>query len=133
MYSTLSFSLKEIRFTLAFTGAISLTSRRASAFVSLMPLISMYSNVILFRGFISYLLQVSRRSFKGYFRLTGISRDRVSSSVAFRDTARLTGVSLPSFSICGRSPAVETVTRLGENLRPKSVSVMMLTALTTFS
>ena len=58
-------------------------------------------------------------------RLMGISRPRTSSVVAWSEMARFTRRdSRPSRSMAGTRPTVDTVTRRGENPRPRaSVSV----------
>ena len=87
---------------MAFTGL----SRRANSFGILWRIIDAVHEDI-FKGdsdgllVSGYVLHASSKSSSGYFRLTGMSRERMSLSGALSDTARLTSVSSPNARICG--------------------------------
>src|SRR4030066_1809225 len=103
--------LKGIRLILMRVPDSSLARARASAGESFTPDRRTYSAVTLrplWRGIDRIAATTSRN---GYFRLTGMRRERTSSLAALRDTAKLTGYRFASSRIAGPIPAVETVTR----------------------
>mmetsp|Transcript_12434 Transcript_12434/g.52066 ORF Transcript_12434/g.52066 Transcript_12434/m.52066 type:complete len:440 (-) Transcript_12434:948-2267(-) len=75
---------------------------------------------------------VPRSRSRLYLRLMGMIHDRISSVVAFRDTASDPDDSFKYRSISGTKPEVDTVTLFRENARPRG-SVSTSTAVSTAS
>jgi len=93
---------------------------------------STYSTVMRLRLGSSYSLSAARRSASGYFLLTGMMAERVSSSGALSDTAKPISVSRARSFSAGTMPQVEMVT-LRLDIWGPSGSVMTFAALITLS
>ena len=119
-----SCSLNGMRLILHRIPLSNVASFSASLRELFISLIKMYSKVMRFLEGRGVFEATSNNCFKGYFLLIGIRAFLKELVAALREIARLTGNSCPNRFISGTRPAVETVIRLCEKLKPKGLVKM---------